>query len=561
MHGPPAAHAARLEIALSGAAPRDALACGRVAAARRARGVGDPRGVPALPRRLARRAQRREGGVRRDAQRVVQHALGLVSRARAAGRRSRTPGSRAHYPLGDGDRCPSTISTARSPPSPPSSATTRAALRRRARACRRDVRRRARARTPARRCGLLPSMGPRVVRRRLPRAVSTRRLRVAGAALPRRPPRARLRRLLLRGHRVLRRRLRARAPPRCRRPTTTTACAPPRAFFARPRVRRRLGVLGRRRAIAITAPARRADARGARRRRPLRQSRRREPRAGGAPSARGRGLRRPRSRRTRSSASPQGDAGLAAHGRRARASTSRSARASARRRVGSRAGGSMAADPATGPGRALGARAARSGRAVHDRRASWDATGRDVTFEGEVFALAQAHRMVSLRRPAAHDRPALLRRDGRREPCPTISSRSQAAGWEVVDPLEVSRDPHVYRAFIRRSRGEFTVAKDVNVRLRSGWFSDRSACYLAAGRPVVNQDTGFDEHLPTGNGLFTFRSPRRTPRRRSRPSPPTTPTIVAPPVRSPSSTSPRRACSRRSSARRADRPMRSVGTR
>jgi hypothetical protein len=55
-----------------------------------------------------------------------------------------------------------------------------------------------------------------------------------------------------------------------------------------------------------------------------------------------------------------------------------------------------------------------------------------------------------------------------------------------------------------RSRGEFTVAKDQNVRLRSGWFSDRSACYLAAGRPVITQDTGFGKFLPTGEGLFAF---------------------------------------------------------
>jgi hypothetical protein len=89
---------------------------------------------------------------------------------------------------------------------------------------------------------------------------------------------------------------------------------------------------------------------------------------------------------------------------------------------------------------------------------------------------------------------------------PDDLAQLRAAGWEVIDPLDVSRDPHVYRAFVRRSRGEFTVAKDVNVRLRSGWFSDRSACYLAAGRPVVNQDTGFDLHLPVGEGLFAFRS-------------------------------------------------------
>ena len=56
----------------------------------------------------------------------------------------------------------------------------------------------------------------------------------------------------------------------------------------------------------------------------------------------------------------------------------------------------------------------------------------------------------------------------------------------------------------RRSRGEFTVAKDQNVRLRSGWFSDRSATYLAAGRPVITQETGFSNVLPTGEGLFGF---------------------------------------------------------
>ena len=58
--------------------------------------------------------------------------------------------------------------------------------------------------------------------------------------------------------------------------------------------------------------------------------------------------------------------------------------------------------------------------------------------------------------------------------------------------------------FIRRSRAEFTVAKDQNVRLRSGWFSERDACYLASGKPVVAQDTGFSRILPTGRGLFAF---------------------------------------------------------
>src|SRR5205814_1940217 len=57
---------------------------------------------------------------------------------------------------------------------------------------------------------------------------------------------------------------------------------------------------------------------------------------------------------------------------------------------------------------------------------------------------------------------------------------------------------------VANSRGEFTVAKDQNVRLRTGWFSDRSATYLAAGRPVVTQDTGFGNVLPIGRGLFPF---------------------------------------------------------
>ena len=57
-----------------------------------------------------------------------------------------------------------------------------------------------------------------------------------------------------------------------------------------------------------------------------------------------------------------------------------------------------------------------------------------------------------------------------------------------------------------RTITKYTVAKDQNIRLRSGWFSDRSACYLAAGRPVINQDTGFGNILPTGKGLFDFRT-------------------------------------------------------
>ena len=89
---------------------------------------------------------------------------------------------------------------------------------------------------------------------------------------------------------------------------------------------------------------------------------------------------------------------------------------------------------------------------------------------------------------------------------PGDPERLVAHGWRIVDPLAVSADPWRYRDYIRGSRGEFTVAKDVNVRLRSGWFSDRAACYLAAGRPVVEQDTGFGDVLPLGPGVHAFRT-------------------------------------------------------
>ncbi len=77
-------------------------------------------------------------------------------------------------------------------------------------------------------------------------------------------------------------------------------------------------------------------------------------------------------------------------------------------------------------------------------------------------------------------------------------------GWRLVDAPEFSTDPWRYRDYVQPSRGEFTVARDLHVRMKSGWFSERSACYLAAGRPVVTQDTGFGSVLPTGEGLFAF---------------------------------------------------------
>ena len=79
-----------------------------------------------------------------------------------------------------------------------------------------------------------------------------------------------------------------------------------------------------------------------------------------------------------------------------------------------------------------------------------------------------------------------------------------AHGWNPVAAMSVSRTPWQYRDFIQRSRAEFGVAKRAYVATRSGWFSDRTECYLAAGRPALVQDTGWTAHLPHGEGLLAF---------------------------------------------------------
>jgi hypothetical protein len=82
--------------------------------------------------------------------------------------------------------------------------------------------------------------------------------------------------------------------------------------------------------------------------------------------------------------------------------------------------------------------------------------------------------------------------------------RLAAHGWQVVDAPSVTLSGDDYQRFIAESRGELSVAKQVYVALRTGWFSERSASYLASGRPVVVQDTGFGAHLPCGEGLLAF---------------------------------------------------------
>jgi hypothetical protein len=82
-------------------------------------------------------------------------------------------------------------------------------------------------------------------------------------------------------------------------------------------------------------------------------------------------------------------------------------------------------------------------------------------------------------------------------------ARLRGCGWHLLPPAVVDR-PGAFRSFIGRSKAEFMVAKHMYVATGAGWFSDRTACYLASGRPAIAQDTGFTRTLPTGKGLLAF---------------------------------------------------------
>jgi hypothetical protein len=79
-------------------------------------------------------------------------------------------------------------------------------------------------------------------------------------------------------------------------------------------------------------------------------------------------------------------------------------------------------------------------------------------------------------------------------------------GWKLRDPREIAADPWRYRSYLQDSSAEIMVAKNIYVRSLSGWFSDRSICYLASGRPVLAQETGWSAHHPAGEGLLAFSS-------------------------------------------------------
>lgn len=139
-------------------------------------------------------------------------------------------------------------------------------------------------------------------------------------------------------------------------------------------------------------------------------------------------------------------------------------------------------------------------RAAFTTVASWKQSEKDIEWRGDVWTWSkdvQFLRYVDL--PRRVERPlelALAAVDG------ATVARLRQAGWSVVPALPLTKDPDAYRRYIQSSAGEFSVAKAQYVRPRSGWFSDRTATYLAAGKPAIVEDTGF--RLPRGEGLFAF---------------------------------------------------------
>jgi hypothetical protein len=134
--------------------------------------------------------------------------------------------------------------------------------------------------------------------------------------------------------------------------------------------------------------------------------------------------------------------------------------------------------------------------------ATWQNVGKDITFRGEQYYWSKHVNFLRFQ-----DLPRLTSQKfelALENVSADVAALLREKGWLLADPYQKSHDLQVYQDYIYNSRGEFTVSKDLVVRTRSGWFSDRSVCYLAAGKPVITQETGFSRFLPSGQGLFAF---------------------------------------------------------
>lgn len=135
---------------------------------------------------------------------------------------------------------------------------------------------------------------------------------------------------------------------------------------------------------------------------------------------------------------------------------------------------------------------------------NWKQSGFDVKWKGEVYTWSKHQEFLKfVDLPKRIGQPVELALACQDEQAKRLLV---SRGWRVIDALPLTRDILPYRNYVFGSEGEFTVAKDLNIRLRTGWFSERSASYMTAAKPVITQDTGFGRVLPTGEGLFAFQT-------------------------------------------------------
>ena len=138
--------------------------------------------------------------------------------------------------------------------------------------------------------------------------------------------------------------------------------------------------------------------------------------------------------------------------------------------------------------------------------ATWRGPFAPVDYQGERFGL-RAHQMRAFAElPAAAGVPLQVALDID-EADRDDEDLLRAGGWSIVSPQDVAATADDYRGYVQNSRGEVSVAKDMYVRSRGGWLSDRSLCYLASGNPVLAQSTGYELEVETGIGLLSFATP------------------------------------------------------
>ena len=134
--------------------------------------------------------------------------------------------------------------------------------------------------------------------------------------------------------------------------------------------------------------------------------------------------------------------------------------------------------------------------------ATWENKGKNIEFEGASYLWSKHVNFLRFLDVPQRTRQCFTM--AMLPPDAAVANEVTGKGWRLTDPRPISAGMTEYGEFIRGSRGEFTVAKDIYVRPNSGWFSDRSVCYLASGRPVVTMRTGFSKFYPAGAGLFEF---------------------------------------------------------